>query len=86
MSKGANCTQTGFNSDTCTGWAPNDGGPYWVSARTNISEPNGDNDTNASMYYNWDTNSYEISWYNDLVYPGYASQYFMCHVGDKWGP
>ncbi|MCB9743673.1 MAG: hypothetical protein H6740_13820 [Alphaproteobacteria bacterium] len=82
---GSKCTNTQFNSDYCTNWGPDDSGPYWVGSNTGITEPNGDNDTNASMYYSWDTSTYAISWYNDIPRPGYASQYFMCQEGDKWG-
>jgi streptogramin lyase len=80
---GAVCTNVGFNSVSCSNWHASDDESYYVSSQTNITEPNGDNDTRASMYYTWA--DHEISWYNDAVYPGYTSQYFMCDIGDKFG-
>jgi hypothetical protein len=79
---GATCYRVAFNSGACSDWAASDGGPYWVGDRTDITEPNGDNTTTASMYYSWQSDG-TVSWYNDIVSPGYTSQYFMCDVGDK---
>ena len=84
VSKGNKCKNVAFNSGSCTGWGASDGGPYWVGTDTSITEPNGDNDTTASMYYTW--SGYDISWYNDVVSPGYGSQYFMCDTADMTGP
>ncbi len=80
--RGARCVNVPFNSASCSQWRASDGGPYYVSSRRNITEPNGDNDPRASMYYSWAGNN-EVSWYNDIPYPGYTSFYFMCDVGDK---
>ena len=88
---GSACTNTAFNSldGGCPNWNPNDGGPFFVSTRTNISEPNGDNLDDASMYYSWvvSGDNWEIGHYNDIPNGGigYTSQRFMCDVGDKWG-
>jgi len=84
-SVGSNCSRVRFNSDYCSNWNPDDGGPYFVGSSTGISEPNGDNSTTGSMYYSWSASTYEISWYNDIRSNGYSSRYFMCQVGDKWG-
>lgn len=80
--KGARCVNVPFNSQRCTSWAAKDGGPYYVSDRTDITEPNGDNDTTASMFYNFDSSA-NIIWYNDIPSPGYTSERFMCDVQDK---
>jgi hypothetical protein len=81
-SRGANCSRVAFNSGACTAWVASDGGPYWVGDTTSITEPNGDNDTDSSMYYLWNADG-TVSWYNDIYSPGYTSQYFICDVGDK---
>ena len=59
-------------------WHANDDGPFYVSTRTDISEPNGDNSTVSSMYYAW--SGYNITWYNDISAPGYTSRYFLCQL------
>ena len=82
--RGAGCSRIGFNDQTCTNWDASDDRPWFVSRRTDISEPNGDNGTDSSQYYSWQ-GSREVSWYNDINPPGYTSRYFMCDVGDKWG-
>ena len=59
-------------------WHANDDGPFYVSTRTDITEPNGDNSTVSSMYYAW--SGYNITWYNDCGAPGYTSRYFLCQL------
>lgn len=76
---GARCTNTPFNSYSCTTWSPNDNGVWYVSNRTNIAEPNGDNVMNHSMGYIFTGTS--ILSYND--YPtGYSSANFACSAVD----
>lgn len=81
-SNGATCLSRSFASTTpgCN-WGASDGGGFFVSARADITEPNGDNDTRASMYYSWMGN--EVDRYNDIPFPGYTSRFFMCDTGDK---
>jgi len=67
---GAICTSTPLNSDNCTNWGPNDGGRYYVSTRTDIPEPNGDNSMIYSMLYQWSSGT--LDWYNDAPV-GYSS-------------
>lgn len=82
-SNGATCLQRAFKSGSAgCNWRARDNGPYFVSNRTDITEPNGDNNTSSSMYYGWDNNG-NISWYNDIPNPGYTSERFMCDVQDK---
>lgn len=61
-----------------------DDGPYFVSTREDLGEPNGDNAVDTSMAYFWDANG-EAS-YSDTARPGAASRYFMCDVADMTGP
>ena len=62
-----------------------DDGPYFVSERTDIGEPNGDNAVDASMAYAWAADG-DAANYNDSASPGAASRYFMCDVADMTGP
>jgi hypothetical protein len=80
---GATCSNQGMNSGNgnCQ-WQASDGGAWYVHAVNNISEPNGDNDTAGSQYYQWDGNG-NIVWHNDIGGNGYSSAVFMCDVGDK---
>jgi len=84
-SKGAACLNTALtsNNPSC-GWVASDGGSFWVSARTDIAEPNGDNDLGCSMYYSIDSSGIAAAW-NDIYSPGYTSSRFTCDVGDKDG-
>lgn len=79
---GATCANQSMNSSNpgC-GWDASDDGPWFVHDVNNISEPNGDNSTTGSMYYQWTDG--QIQWHNDIGGIGYASNYFMCDVGDK---
>ncbi|TNF25765.1 MAG: hypothetical protein EP329_22425 [Deltaproteobacteria bacterium] len=83
--KGATCKNTALtsNNPSC-GWIAGDDGSFWVSTRTDIAEPNGDNDLGASMYYGFD-GSGNVTGYNDVPSPGYTSARFMCDIGDKDG-
>ena len=82
--EGASCSHTAFNSDSCDTWSASDDGPYFVSTREDLGEPNGDNGVDASMAYFWDADG-EAS-YNDTASPGATSRYFMCDVADMTGP
>jgi cysteine-rich repeat protein len=80
---GAGCANQGMNSNNANcGWGASDGGPWYVHNVNNISEPNGDNSTTGSMYYQWQGNG-QIQWHNDIPGVGYSSAFFMCDVGDK---
>ena len=79
---GARCTNTPFNSSSCFNWSPNDNGVWYVSNRTNIAEPNGDNVVGHSMGY-WFTGT-SISHYNDFP-TGYSSATFACSAIDDPG-
>jgi len=80
----ATCTNRALKSGSSgCNWSASDGRAFWVTNRTNISEPNGDNGTTSSMYYSFHSDG-SIDWYNDIPYPGYGSRYFMCDVGDKY--
>jgi cysteine-rich repeat protein len=81
--KGATCVSKAFNSATAMcNWRAGDDGPWYVGNKVNITEPNGDNDINASMYYTFDAQGV-VTGYNDIVFPGYTSATFMCDFGDK---
>jgi hypothetical protein len=67
---GATCISTALNSTSCTTWGPKDGGAYFVSSLTTVTDPNGDNDVNQSMLYTWSGTA--VSWYNDIP-AGYSS-------------
>ncbi|MDM5270827.1 Ig-like domain-containing protein [Sulfurovum sp. zt1-1] len=76
---GATCINTPFNSASCTTWAPKDGGIWYVSNRTDIAEPNGDNNVDQSMGYAFSGTT--LANYNDIV-SGYSSQNFACSALD----
>jgi hypothetical protein len=80
---GATCANQAMNSgnQNC-GWGASDGQAWFVHDVNNISEPNGDNSTTGSMYYQWQ-NDGNIQWHNDIPGQGYSSGYYMCDVGDK---
>ncbi len=80
---GATCLNQPMNSDSpnCN-WRASDDGPWYVHEVNNITEPNGDNNVTASMYYQWQGNG-QIQWHNDIAGNGYSSNRFMCDVGDK---
>lgn len=81
--KGATCLTRAFTSSTAgCNWRAGDNGDFYVSERTDITEPNGDNDINSSMYYSWLSGA-RVQWYNDIPMPGYTSRYFMCDTADK---
>ncbi len=81
--QGDTCTLKSFASTTpnCN-WRAGDNGPFYVSNRVDISEPNGDNGVTSSMYYSFDVNGVATG-YNDINAPGYTSATFMCDFGDK---
>lgn len=80
---GATCANQAMNSSNPNcGWDASDDGTWFVHAANNISEPNGDNDVNGSMYYQWQGNG-QIQWHNDIGGAGYSSAFYMCDVGDK---
>jgi DNA-binding beta-propeller fold protein YncE len=80
---GAGCCGVRMRSDYCGNWRAWDDGRYYIANHTHICEPNGDNGTDSSMYYDWTCGGYEPCWYNDINPPGYTSRYFMCDVADK---
>ena len=85
-SNGAQCRNMAMNSDNAScNWRASDDGPFWVSDRTNIGEPNGDNNIVQSQAYWFDSGSYLVRHYNDIT-AGYASRYFMCDTASKAGP
>jgi hypothetical protein len=81
--QGATCANQGMNSgnQNC-GWDASDDASWYVHNVNNISEPNGDNSTTGSMYYQWDGGG-NIQWHNDIGGAGYSSQYYMCDTADK---
>ncbi|TXD44283.1 DUF4215 domain-containing protein [Lujinxingia vulgaris] len=80
---GATCASQPFNSSNAScDWSAGDGGPFYISDRTDITEPNGDNTTAGSMFYGWNPDG-SVAGYNDIPGAGYASLRFMCQVGDK---
>ncbi|RVU40708.1 DUF4215 domain-containing protein [Lujinxingia sediminis] len=80
---GAACPYQAFNStNTGCAWRASDQGPFWISNRTDIAEPSGDNIINGSMGYTWDSNGNLIG-YNDVDGLGYATNRIICQVGDK---
>ena len=82
-SSGATCLRRAFKSGVSgCNWSASDGGSFYVSERDDITEPNGDNDPRASMYYGWRSGA-RIEWYNDIPFPGYLSGRFMCDTADK---
>ena len=79
----ARCRYQAFtSSNTNCPWSASDGGSFWVSERTDISEPNGDNSMDQSMGYTFDNTSPSVSTYNDVT-SGFSSRYFMCDTGTK---
>ncbi len=81
--QGATCTNKSFASTTpMCNWRAGDDGPFYVSNKVNIAEPNGDNGVTSSMYYSFDANGVALA-YNDINAPGYTSATFMCDFGDK---
>ncbi len=85
---GATCSnQVMQSSNNNCNWQAHDaadGGTFWVHDRTNISEPNGDNNIVQSMYYQWN-NDATINWHNDVT-NGYNSERWMCDFADKNAP
>ena len=80
--RGATCLNRAFKSGVAgCSWRARDNGPFFVSERVDITEPNGDNEPGSSMYYAWESGA--VVWYNDIPAPGYTSERFMCDVQDK---
>jgi hypothetical protein len=80
---GARCRNLALQSGvTNCDWRAGDDGVFWVSDRTNIGEPNGDNAIDQSMRYTFNTSSAAVVNYNDIT-SGYSSRYFMCDTGVK---
>jgi len=72
---GATCTGT-FSSSTCSDWGTLAGDAWYVQDYKDVSEPNGDNKANESMYYTFLSDG-TIDHYNDIT-DGYTSSYFVC--------
>jgi len=82
---GATCNYTPLRSgNPSCGWVASDGGEFFVSDSTVAVEPNGNNNTTMSMYYNFDASGTPTYW-DDLTSTVPASTRFMCDVGDKAG-
>ncbi len=80
---GSTCSNTALRSDNSScDWVAGDGGVFYVSDMTSYGEPNGDNDPVSSMYYNFDTSGI-VTDYNDLNYPGYGADTFICSATDE---
>jgi hypothetical protein len=80
---GAACANQAFNSgNTGCNWKAADGGAFWVSNRTDIGQPNGNNDLDGSMSYTFDANGAVVA-YDDVTGAGYTSDRFMCDLGDR---
>ena len=81
--KGAACANQPFNSgNAACNWSAADAGAFWVSNRTDIGQPNGNNDVDASMSYTFTADG-AVQTYDDVVSPGYTSDRFMCDLGDR---
>lgn len=79
---GATCANQPMNSSNGNcGWSASDDEVWYVHNVNNISEPNGDNTTQGSMYYTWQGGN--IQWHNDIGGLGYSSSRYMCDVADK---
>jgi hypothetical protein len=83
---GVSCAYQAMNSDNVScDFSASDEGPFWVSDRSDILEPNGDNDTTTSLYYDFSTNA-DGTVYTYSDYPsGPVTRTFICDVGDFWG-
>lgn len=99
--KGARCSTVYFNSNTCTEWSPSDNGKWFVynwdmSYPHNgggvgvYPEPNGDNDVNLSMFYEFDNSTGLALRFNDIAsdnpsYPGgYGTTKWACSsIGEE---
>lgn len=80
---GAACANQVFNSgNTGCNWSAADGGAFWVSNRTDIGQPNGNNSLDGSMSYTFDGNGAVLT-YDDVTGVGYTSDHFMCDLGDR---
>ncbi|TNF32367.1 MAG: hypothetical protein EP329_10460 [Deltaproteobacteria bacterium] len=80
---GAACANQPFNSgNTGCNWAASDGGAYWVSNRTDIGQPNGNNNLDGSMSYSFNVDG-AVTAYDDVAGVGYTSDRFICDLGDR---
>lgn len=62
---GATCVTIPFSSSVCPAWSPKSGGRWYVSNRSDIPEPNGDNNTEQSMYYEFSGGI--VSYFSDIT-------------------
>jgi hypothetical protein len=82
-SEGATCANTPLtSSNLLCDWVAGDGGAFWVSASTAISEPDGDNDILSSMAYSFDSSGV-VTDYTDTAAPGATSNRFICSATDE---
>ncbi|MCH2109561.1 MAG: hypothetical protein MK135_09535, partial [Polyangiaceae bacterium] len=83
ITNGARCTNLALQSGVAgCDWRASDDGAFWVSDKTTIGEPNGDNRVDQSMGYRFDQGSSIVRSYNDIT-PGYSSRYFICDTLSK---
>jgi hypothetical protein len=81
--QGATCAHTPLQrGNPACAWRAGDDGSFWVSDRTDVPNPSGDNAVDGSMYYTFDAAG-DVSWYDDGPSPGFSNARFMCDLGDK---
>jgi len=76
---------TPMNSDhagTQFGWTSTTGDKWWISNRSDISEPNGDY-TPGVWLGTWYDSTGNVSWYNDL-FSGYSYSTYLCMSEDNY--
>lgn len=98
--KTAKCDTVYLNSDSCHNWSPKDNGKFFVynypiSYPHNgggvgiLPEPNGDNDTDASMRYVFDNTTGKVISFNDIensnssTIGGYQTNKWLCSAKDE---
>ena len=98
--KGASCSTVYFNSNTCSSWGARDGGKWFVynwdmsyphgeGGFGVYPEPNGDNETYLSMFYEFDSSTKKLLRLNDIAgnnpsYPnGYTTTKWACSAYDE---
>jgi cysteine-rich repeat protein len=81
--QGASCAWAQLNSETpACQWEAGDQGPFWVSDRIDIGEPNGTGSLDGSMAYELDAGGHVES-YAEVAGGGAESSRFICDFGDK---
>ena len=79
---GSTCRLMPFNSDNpdCD-WRAGDDNGFYVSDRTNINEPNGDNLVDHSMVYRWRSDNTLNNYNDERSNP--SARRFICSTADK---